>query len=292
MKIKNHFSCLILIILLLMMVSNVYSSDIVSKNENGNENEKKEMKKEENKEEEESLTKEAQNPVSNMISLPIQNNTYFNVGPHKRTMNLLNIQPVIPIQVSKDLNLINRIIIPVESLPIDENARKDGIGDISYQAYFTSTNPGKFIWGAGPIINIPTASDKYLGTGKWSIGPTACGLFMTGPWVYGALANNVWSVGGDKSRPNVNQFLVQPFINYNLPNNWYIGTSPAITADWTKNGDERWIVPLGGGIGKLFDIGNQPINFSVHAYKNVIKPEYGPDWQLRVQLQFLFSSGK
>jgi hypothetical protein len=111
-------------------------------------------------------------------------------------------------------------------------------------------------------------------------------LKMQGRWVYGALVNNVWSVGG--SGQNVNKAVIQPFVNYNFDKGWYISSVPIITADWEAKSGDKWTVPLGGGIGRLFKIGNQPVNFQVQAFGNVIRPEFGPDWQLRVQLQFLF----
>jgi hypothetical protein len=102
--------------------------------------------------------------------------------------------------------------------------------------------------------------------------------------------NNIWSIGGDSQRKNVNRFLLQPFVNYNLPNGWYLTTSPIITADWTARSDDRWTVPIGGGFGKIWRIGHQPVNTSLTAYYNVVRPEIlrGPHWTLRLQWTFLF----
>ena len=111
---------------------------------------------------------------------------------------------------------------------------------------------------------------------------------MNGPWVYGALFNNIWSVGGDDDRADVNQMLLQPFVNYNMADGWYLVSAPVITANWEADSDNTWTVPLGGGIGKIFKVGKQPLNASIQGYYNVEKPRMGADWTLRAQLQFLF----
>ncbi|MBP7529317.1 MAG: hypothetical protein KA801_15430, partial [Syntrophorhabdaceae bacterium] len=155
--------------------------------------------------------------------------------------------------------------------------------------FASPSKPGKFIWGAGPILQFPTATGDQLGSGKWSGGPTVVGLYMTGPWVVGVLANNLWSFAGESGRESVNQFLAQPFINYNLPQGWYIGSSPIITADWNadKAGD-AWTVPFGTVVGKIIRIGKLPLNVQAAGFYNVVKPTVGPDWTLRLQVQFLF----
>jgi hypothetical protein len=113
-------------------------------------------------------------------------------------------------------------------------------------------------------------------------------LTIRGPWVIGALASNLWSYAGDDDRESVNQFLMQYFINYNLPEGWYISSAPIITANWKADSGNKWTVPFGGGIGKIFRIGKQPMNAQVQAFYNAVKPDNGPDWTLRLQLQFLF----
>jgi hypothetical protein len=138
-----------------------------------------------------------------------------------------------------------------------------------------------------------TATDKVLGSGKWSAGPSVVLLKMTGPWVLGALFQNVWDFAGDGDRGSVNQFLMQPFINYNFPDKpgRYLSFSPIITADWEAHSSDVWTVPLGGSIGQILKWGTQPINVSVGAYYNVEKPQFGSDWSLRLQMTFLFPKG-
>ena len=236
------------------------------------------------------LAKAAQNPVANMISLPLQNNTNFGVGPGDDVQNVLNIQPVIPVKLSENWNLITRTIAPVIYQPelVPGTGSEFGLGDINMTLFLSPAKPGKLIWGVGPALSFPTATDQVLGTDKWSAGPSAVALTIRGPWVIGGLASNLWSYAGDDDRSDVNQFLFQYFINYNLPKGWYVSSAPIITANWEADSGNQWTVPFGGGVGKIFKIGKQPLNAQVQAFYNVEKPDNGPDWSLRLQLQFLF----
>jgi hypothetical protein len=235
------------------------------------------------------LAKAAQNPVADLISLPFQNNTNFNVGPNDKTQNILNIQPVAPFKLSVDWNLITRTIVPVISQPGlgPGQDRTNGLGDISFTAFLSPAKPAALVWGAGPVFVLPTATDDVLGSDKWSIGPSVVLLTMPGKWVVGSLFSNVWSFAGSGDQ-DVNLFTWQYFINYNLPDGWYISSAPIITANWEADSGNKWTVPFGGGVGKIFKIGNQPMNAQVQAFYNVEKPDNGPDWTLRLQLQFLF----
>ena len=171
----------------------------------------------------EALAKAAQNPIANMISLPFQNNTTLNAGPEKQTQNVLNIQPVLPVKLDKDWNLITRTILPVISQPpfAPDQDRVNGIGDTQVELFVSPGQPGKLIWGVGPILQIPTNSNAALGTKKWGIGPAAVLLTSEGHWLYGVVANNVWSFAGPDDAPPINQMLVQPFVNYNFAGGWY-----------------------------------------------------------------------
>lgn len=234
-----------------------------------------------------SIAQAAQNPVSDVISLPFQNNSNFNTGPFKKGQNILNIQPVIPISLSKDWNLVVRTILPIVSQPkvTLNSGRVTGTGDTTLTAFLVPANAKKVIWGVGPVFLIPTTSNRRLGARRWGMGPSIVVLQIKKAWLYGVLFNNIWSF---KDNPRVNQMLLQPFINYNFPSGWYLTTSPFITADWTKRSPNRWIVPLGGGIGSVFKIRKQPVNCSLQAFYNVVRPTLGPTWSLRFQVQFLF----
>jgi len=235
------------------------------------------------------LAKDAQNPISDLISLPFQNNTNFNFGPADETQNILNIQPILPFSLNENWNLITRTIVPVISQPglSAGQDRTNGIGDITFTAFFSPKDSGKAIWGVGPIFLLPTATDDVLGSDKWGVGPSVVLLTMPGNWVVGSLFSNVWSVGGPGNE-DINFFTWQYFVNYNMPGGWYLTSAPMITANWEADSDNRWTVPFGGGVGKIFSIGKQPVNGQVSAYYNVESPDSGADWQLRVQLQFLF----
>jgi hypothetical protein len=134
---------------------------------------------------------------------------------------------------------------------------------------------------------LPTASRDELGSGQWALGPAAVAVVTNGPWVAGGLVNQIWSVAGDSNRRSLSQFLVQPFVNYNLPNGWYLVSSPIITANWRASSD-RWLVPIGGGFGRVFRVGSQPVNASLQAYANVAKPDLFGDVTIRAQIQLLF----
>jgi hypothetical protein len=236
------------------------------------------------------LAKQAQNPIANLISLPLQNNTNFGIGSDDETQNILNIQPVWPITLNEKWNLITRTILPVVSQPgilTGGQGRTNGLGDTTFTGFFSPKNSSPLTWGVGPVLLLPTATDDVLGSDKWGAGPSVVFLTMPGNWVVGSLFSNVWSFAGPGDQ-DVNLFTWQYFINYNLPNGWYLTSAPIITANWEADSDNTWTIPFGGGIGKIFRIGKQPINGQVSAYYNVETPEYGPDWQLRIQLQFLF----
>jgi hypothetical protein len=244
------------------------------------------------------LRAKAQNPVSSMYSLPLKLTADFGAG--NGDAYFFNINPVIPVTVG-DWNLISRALIPAlvsvdgkvqgtPPIPEGESSddRKTGLGDINYSLFVSPADATKFIWGIGPSVSLPTASKDQLGSEKWSAGPTGVVLLQPGWGTYGGLVRQLWSFAGDSDRPDVNQTLLQPFINYNLPNGWYLITDIIITANWEADSSDTWTVPLGGDVGKLFKIGNQPINSRIEAYYNIEKPDNGPEWQTVFTFQFLF----
>ena len=237
------------------------------------------------------LAKAAQNPIADLISLPLQWNSYFETGPKGKTQNVLLIQPVIPFSLNDDWNFIARPIIPLIEQPPLTNAqnRNHGLGNIQFQGFFSPKEKvGDWIVGFGPYLEFPTNSgpDNRFGSDNWSAGPAFVALQIKGPWVYGGLVSQLWSYYGDD--PEVNLTAFQPFVNYNMKDGWYLASSPVITANWSAKSSQTWTIPIGGGVGRVFKIGKQPVNASVRAYHNLQSPRTGSDWQLQFQIQFLF----
>jgi len=232
----------------------------------------------------ESLAKASQNPVASLISVPFQDNMGFGYGSRKDIQNVLNVQPVIPIGLSPEWNLITRTIIPLISQP-GLTGYTFGIGSINFTAFLSPADPGALTWGIGPVITFPSATAPEVGSqSTWGLGPSLVFLATPGHWVIGVLANNVWSIAGDTA----NNLLVQYFVNFNLPEGWYLTSSPIITADWEASPGNKWLVPFGGGLGKIFRIAKLPFNGGVSAFYNAVKPDVGPEWTLRIQLALLF----
>jgi hypothetical protein len=242
------------------------------------------------------LAKKSQNPISTMISLPIENNANFNAGPDNKVLNVLNVKPVYPVKLSSNWNLINRAIVPIISQPgVDGTnvGRKNGIGDTTYQSFFTPNTPipmGKFkvTWGVGAQLQIPTHSNDRLGTSRWAAGPTFVALGISKHWVTGVLLTQQWDITNNKSDDDISAMVFQPFANYNFGGGWYVNTSPVITANWKAKGSDQWTIPLGGGVGRVVHIGKQAINFRASLYGNVAKPKHGSDYNVQLSAIFLF----
>jgi hypothetical protein len=248
------------------------------------------------------LAKATQNPVASLISVPFQNNTNFAIGPYNRTQDVLNIQPVIPSKLGPRWMLISRIIQPIVWQPYSTQTTggEFGFGDMSPTFFLSPAKPGKLIWGVGPAWAFPTATNQLLGQGKVSIGPSVVVLVQPGHWTLGALTNNVWSFAGSGSRPEVNQFLLQYFVTYNLKKGWNVSSSPILTANWNNkapldaaNGGDttsggRWTVPVGGGVGRITRLGFQPVNMALNFYGNVVHPSGASSWGMRFQIALLY----
>ena len=235
------------------------------------------------------LAKKTQNPVADLISIPIQNNMGFGIGPNNRTRNDLNIQPVVPFELNSEWNLITRTILPIIKQPTLSTTSDDtwGIGNTSFSAFLSPNKSEGVIWGAGPAFELPTTSDDRLGTRKWSAGPSAVVLDIKGPWVFGILSSQLWSFAGSSDNPNVSRFLAQYFINYNFGEGWYMGTSPIITANWQASGGNKWTVPVGAAIGKVFRVGKLPFNANIGYYAHVVRPDPSADAVVRFQISLL-----
>jgi hypothetical protein len=234
----------------------------------------------------EELAKAAQNPLANIMSFPFQSNTNFGYGPNNdRTQEVLNIQPVLPFFDGK---LITRTILPTLWQPdfTKSSGTNSGLSNVNFTAFYVPKSKG-IVWGFGPIIAFPVGNADF-GTKKLSVGPSLVVLKMGKKWVYGGIINNTWSVAGPSDVEDVNSLYTQLFVNYNLPKGLYLTTSPIITANWEAPDGQQWTVPIGAGIGKIVKIGGKlPVNLQAGYYYNVIRPDFGPTSQLRLQASLM-----
>jgi hypothetical protein len=236
------------------------------------------------------IAKQAQNPIASLISVPLENDFNPHTGANKEDSYVFEMKPVVPLRLSNDWNLITRTIIPVIQVPdlAPGVSGTGGLGDVQESLFLSPTKVGPVIWGAGPVISFPTATENILGTKKLSLGPTVVVLRSQGRWLFGSLVQNLFSVAGPSGRPDVNQMLLQPFVNYNLPHKWYLTSSPIITANWEARSSERWVVPVGGGVGKIVHFGKKPVNVYSQFFRNVQRPDGTSSWSARFNMTFLF----
>ena len=242
-----------------------------------------------------SLAEQSQNPISSLISMPFEFDSNQNVGIDNKTQNVMVFKPVVPVSINENWNLVMRGIIPFidqpDSGPIDGNT---GLGDIQFQTFFVPAkvkdlgNSNFLTWGVGPIAQFNSASDDNLGTGRNSLGINAVVFSKLNSWTVGALVSNIWSVDNSSTRDDVNLTTVQPIINYNLSNGWYLKSAPVWTYNHEADSGNEWTIPLGGGFGRVFNWGKQPVNLSLTAYGYAKKPDYASNAQIQAQIVFLF----
>jgi len=238
------------------------------------------------------LAKQLQNPVASLISLPFQNNFEFNLGPNDDGFKYtLNFQPVIPVSLSKDWNLIVRTIVPIISQDdVIPGTSQSGLSDITQSFFFSPKKPvGGLILGFGPVMLYPTATDSLLGTERWGAGPTFLVLKQVGGWTYGALLNHIWSYAGDDQRDYVSSTFIQPFISYTTKTKTTFGLNTESTYDWHNS---QWTVPINLSISQLMKFGKMPVSLSLGVKYYADGPDGAPNWGIRFVVTPLFPTGK
>jgi hypothetical protein len=235
------------------------------------------------------LAKKLANPIANLISVPLQFNYDDNLGPgDDGDRLLLNVQPVIPIDLNPDWLVISRTILPVISQDdvVPGEGSQFGLGDTVQSLFFSPKGGSNLTWGVGPVFLLPTATEDTLGTEKWGIGPTGVALVQKGPWTYGALANHIWSVAGEGDRDDVSQTFLQPFLNYTTPSATTFFLNTESTYDWEA---EDWSVPINFGVNQLFTVGGLRLQLGGGLRYWAESPDSGAeDWGARLNLVFLF----
>lgn len=236
------------------------------------------------------LAKQLSNPVASLISVPFQFNYDRGYGPQDGHRSVLNIQPVVPISLNEDWNVISRTIIPViwQDDVAGESGSQFGLGDVLQSFFFSPKQPtaGGLIWGVGPAFLLPTATDPLLGSEKFGLGPTVVLLKQDSGFTYGALVNHIWSVAGDSSRADISSTFLQPFVSYTTPDAWTFTLNTESSYDW-KN--DEWAVPVNVSVAKLVKLGEQPVSFQVGARYWASSPDNGAEgWAFRAGVTLLF----
>jgi hypothetical protein len=256
---------------------------------------------------------QAQNPLTPLWGVINENYTNFRMGPLEKTQNILVVEPIIPLKLTPDWNLVIRWNTPITAMPrlaepvptpvghIPGIGPEFGLSNMNPQFFFTPAHPGSFDFAVGPALWLPTATDDTLGINEWGGGPVVVGLTIQGPLLIGFLAQNIWagdqSHGSSATGDRVNSLLIEPFVFYNFPGGWFLTYRPLITADWTVDEDHRWTVPVGGGFGRVFPVGNMVLDIHAQAFYNgLTEPAAGStnvgEWTALLVVHFLLPGAK
>jgi hypothetical protein len=234
------------------------------------------------------LVKLKQNPVSGLRQVGLDMSLNPDMPHTGGTEGVYSTQVVWPFRLNDDWRLISYTILPVLQVPEGDGDYKVGLGNTLLNFYVAASKPDKLVWGIGPAILLPTRSDPILGSDRLGLGPSGVLYYAEDKWGAGVVLQNVWSMGGEGIN-EVNVFSAQYFLNYNLPKGWYLYSNASITADWlADDDDDTWTVPVGGGVGRIFNIGNQPVDVAIQGLYNTVRPSDAADWTINLQISLLF----
>ena len=234
------------------------------------------------------LAKLKQDPVSGLRQVIVQAQVSPDLPGSGKTAANYSVQPVWPFSLNEDWKVISYTILPVIQQP-SANGEDSivGLGDTLINLFFAPKKPGAVVWGVGPAVMLPTRTDPALGSDRLGLGPAGVVFYAKDAWSAGLVLQNVWSMGGEGIN-EVNTFAAQYIFNYNLPDGWFLYSNATITGNWLADSNNRWTVPVGGGFGKVFNLGKQPVSLSFQAFRNVVTPDNGPDWSGMVQFSLMF----
>jgi len=244
----------------------------------------------------EALAKKLSNPIADLVSIPFQFNWQEGYGPQDDLQFVLNIQPVVPFHITKDWNLIGRFIVPYISQPVlaPGVGPVSGFGTVTFSSFFSPADSKGFTWGVGPVFGLPMTSNPLLGGGQWLIGPTAVGLYQTGPWTMGALVNQQFSIAdtGSVDHPTFSQAFIQPFFAYTTHDAVTFTLQSQSTYDWEAAPDQRWTVPINFLVSKLTRLGPFPFSIQAGGGYYAARPDIGPNWRMQLAFILLLPAAK
>lgn len=239
-------------------------------------------------------------PVAEVVDLALRNETSFGIGPHSRTANFTYLEPSFPTAVTTlGLDLAHVIRLPLVWQPVNvaRTGGTYGLSDLEYQVLLTPAHRGQLTFGVGGIGHVPTATDVTIGDHKWGLGPAAAVHWSGGPLLVGATVTQQWTFASAGNYPVLNRLTLQPTVSWGLGRGWAVVTSPIITADWKRPAGDRWMVPVGGGVQKMFSIGGTRVGLRLEGYGYALKPGSAfvaanplinvPEWMLRAGLNIL-----
>jgi len=235
------------------------------------------------------LGKQLSNPISSLVSVPIQVNWDFGAGERDPRV-VMNLQPVMPFPLSRKWNSVARVIAPIVSQPpaTEAGTTHFGLGDLTFEGFLTPAKAKGITWGAGPILGVPMGSDPFLGSGKWTAGPAGLLLDQTGHWTLGILATQSWSFAGDGGRENVSAAFFQPFVAFAATKTVTLTATAEASANWRAGGGDRWTVPVHLLASKIVKLGAQPLSLQLGPGWYAAAPDGGPEWRLRAVFVMLF----